>query len=131
MLSSDCEMKTLIPRGVSHKNQNHPGWLVPPSREATAGKLGRLGTDVKESRWNLPTMRVAAAVMGAACDRVNDNARLFAALCRIHARARRQSVDPAGEIPRDPLLAAAEFFDPTRNWHRSPDMVFATWRKRL
>ncbi len=69
-------------------------------------------------------MTVATTGMQVGCDGVNDNARLFAVLCRVRARAGRQAADPAGEISRGPGHTAAEFFDPTRNWHRRPGIVF-------
>jgi len=111
-------MKAPIARRDPIKNRKHPGW---PS--------GAIGGDVEGSAQSLSTMTVAAADTWAACDSVKDNARLFAALCR--ARAGRHGVGLAGEISRGPVHAAVEFFDPTRNWHRRPGIMFATWHERL
>jgi hypothetical protein len=113
-------VKALNARGVSNKNRNHHGWSV-----------GRIGANLDRSEEHQLMMTPVPAGMGAACDRVNDNARLFAALCRIRTRAGRRAVDPAGEILRGPVQAAAEFFDPTRNWHRDPGIVLAARRERL
>ena len=104
-------MKAPITRRVPIKNRKYPGWPI-----------GGIGGDVEGSARNLPTMPVAAVDLWVACDSVKDNARLFAALCRVRARAGRNAVEVAGEISRGPVHAAVEFFDPTRNWHRRPGL---------